>query len=385
MEIGSIRNQARRRFAFSLLGVGIAVGVSPGADLVLPSLTADLACFYDFEHPVEGDPDRERDLGFSGTPIELINGGDRMRVADPAHAGSRGSLQTRQVAPATAGNDDWKAGVYQSQGVASLEVFGSLRGITLMGWVRPTGSNPNPDSNSPEPDDYYNAVGLFGLLSGNSEGHGVRALVEVIEVSGVPRLVALGRRVDGGNSRVLAAKDDWRTLLPSREWTHLAASFDFDGGAMALYRNGLPVDAELTREGDLWSIEGPPEPDLSSPTAPAGIKIGGSFPQNNLERNPFNGRFDDLMFFRRALSAEEVLAQFRNFPTAPPRLSIEGGGGTVTLSWPAWATGYALERSGLRATDGWSEVGEAPAEQDGEFLLTLPAAGGAAFFRLNRD
>jgi hypothetical protein len=46
---------------------------------------------------------------------------------------------------------------------------------------------------------------------------------------------------------------------------------------------------------------------------PTGIKIGGSYPQNTQERNPFDGRFDDLMFFDRALTAEEVRLQFRRF------------------------------------------------------------------------
>ena len=46
----------------------------------------------------------------------------------------------------------------------------------------------------------------------------------------------------------------------------------------------------------------------------AGIKIGGSFPQNSLERNPFNGLMDDLMLFDRSLSAVDVRAQFARFP-----------------------------------------------------------------------
>lgn len=108
-----------------------------------------------------------------------------MRVADGAHAGSRFSLQTRQVEPTAAGEDDWKAGVYEADGVASLAVF-------------------------------------------------------------------------------------------------------------------HPVDA--------W--EGPPEPDRTPDAAPAGIKIGGSYQQDTAERNPFTGRFDDLMFFDRVLTADEVRRQY---------------------------------------------------------------------------
>lgn len=349
------------------------------AEWVLPELVDDLACHYDFEQA----GGVERDLGFSATPIELVNGGENMRVDDGAHAGSRGSIETAQVDPEAAGNDDWKAGVFQPDGVAALAPFGSLAGITIMGWVKPTGRNPSPDSNTPEPGDFFRAVGLFGLLSGDSEGHGVRALLEVIQVSGTLRLVALGRRLDGGLAQTLAADDDWETLLPADEWSHLTACFDFDEGRMALYRNGRPLEATPVRGGDPWQVLGEPEPDLTSAGAPAGIKIGGSFPQNSYERNPFNGRFDELMFFTRALEAAEVLAQFRHFPTGEaPRLGIECAGGMVTLRWPATALERVLESSTDLGAGGWGDPGVAPVREGEEFRVSLPIEPGPRFFRL---
>src|SRR6185436_20623323 len=77
------------------------------AEVVLPSLISNLVCHYDFEHPVAGDPTREQDLGFSGTDLQLINGGAAMRTNDGACAGSVQSLQTQQLNPAVNGNDDW--------------------------------------------------------------------------------------------------------------------------------------------------------------------------------------------------------------------------------------------------------------------------------------
>lgn len=281
--------------------------------MVLPELLPHLVCFYDFEHPVSGDASRERDRASSGTVLNLVNGGADMRVRDGAHSASTFSLQTRQIAPETRGNDDWKAGVYDATGAGTMAAFASVTGITVMGWIKPTGINPSPNSNTPDPDDVFNAVGLFGILSGDSDGHGVRALLEVIQVAGTPRLVALGRRIDGASSLTLAADDDWRTLLPDDTWTHMTATFDFDEGTMALYRNGEPIAATYTSDADAWEVNGPPEPDRASPTAPAGIKIGGSFPQNTAERNPFNGRLDDLMFFNTALSDDEVRRQYGQF------------------------------------------------------------------------
>jgi hypothetical protein len=313
LRVDSLADRRANRIAVCV-ALATALGCAPPRPEVVPSdLLPHLVAYYDFEHPVSGTPDREIDRGTSGTILHLVNGGGTMRVDEGARPGSTRSLQTRQVSPDVRGNDDWKAGTYDETGTGTMAAFASVEGITLMGWVKPTGLNPGLNSNSPAPDDRFGAVGLFGLLSGDSDGHAVRALIEVMDVAGTPRLVALGRRIDGANSSVLAADDDWRTLLPDGVWTHLAATFNFDDGTMALYRNGEPLVATYTSETDAWVVAGPPEPDVTSPTAPAGIKIGGSFPQNTMERNPFNGRLDDLMFFNRALGADDVRRQYAAF------------------------------------------------------------------------
>ncbi|MEJ8638541.1 LamG-like jellyroll fold domain-containing protein [Streptomyces sp. MS2.AVA.5] len=275
---------------------------------VAPSLRHHLVAHYDFGHPVRGNPSWERDRGSSGTDIQLVNGGQAMRTWD----GRRGHvLRTRQISPTTAGNDDWKAGVYGVNGVPTLHAFNSAREATVMGWFKMTGENPAPNSGSADPDDRYGAIGLAGVLSGTSQGHDVRALLELINVDGVMRVVALGRRVDGGSSQTFAADADWQKLLPRGTWVHLAATFDYDDGTMALYRNGHAVTGFYTLSGDPWAIEGPPEPDEVSPTDPRGIKIGGSYPQNTREGNPCDCRMDDLMFLDRALGPDEVRAQYR--------------------------------------------------------------------------
>jgi hypothetical protein len=159
---------------------------------VLPSLRRSLVAYYDFEHPLRGDPAVERDRGFSGTDIRLINGGAAMRVRDSAFPGSRYAVQTKQVNPTTAGNDDWKAGIYSATGVPSLHAFNGVKEASIMGWFKVTGPNPNPNTTTPDPADYFDAVGLAGVLTGDSQGHNVRALLEVISVSGQLRVVALG-------------------------------------------------------------------------------------------------------------------------------------------------------------------------------------------------
>ena len=293
------------------------------AELLLPSLAPYLVNYYDWEHPVSGNLAQERDLGPSGTSLNLVNGGAAMRVADGAYALSTGSVQTLQITPASNINNDWKVGAYGAGGLSTLSAFNAAREITLMGWFKPTGTNPSLNSETSNPSDFFNAVGLFGLLQGGSgnNGHNVRALLEIIDVSGTLRLVALGRRIDTGASQTFAANEDWRTLLPTDSWSHLAATFNYDTGDMALYRNGVPLAGFYTVAGDPWTIGGPQEPDLTSATNPGGIKIGGSFPQNTEDRNPFNGRMDDLMSFSKALSANEVLAQYQLMATSVPEPS----------------------------------------------------------------
>ena len=90
---------------------------------------------------------------------------------------------------------------------------------------------------------------------------------------------------------------------------HLAATFDYTTGKMALYRNGKPIDGFYTVSGDPWQVDGTG----TSATNPRGIKIGGSFPQDGTERNPCNCRMDTLMFLDTAVSKSEVKRQYERF------------------------------------------------------------------------
>jgi len=272
------------------------------------SVERDLVSYWDFEHPF-APGGREEDQGSSRTLLSMVNGGKDMWADEGAYPGSNNSLQTQQVNPTVNGNDDWKAGVWNQNGVASLAPFAGVEEVTIAGWVKVTGEVPTLNSTTPDPNDRFNAVGLAGILSGNSDGHAVRALLELIDVNGTLRLVALGRRIDTGASQTFAASADWRELLPMDEWVHLAATFDYTTGEMELFRNGEPLDGFYTTSGDPWQVDGTG----TSDTLPRGIKIGGSFPQDTLERNPCNCRFDSLMFLDSALSAKEVKKQYRRF------------------------------------------------------------------------
>ncbi|MEV0404393.1 hypothetical protein [Actinoallomurus sp. NPDC050550] len=280
-----------------------------GDGKVLPSLRPNLVAYYDFEHPVRGNPAQERDQGSSGTTINLINGGGAMRVRDSAYPGAGHALQTQQINPTTFGNDDWKGGIYSTTGVPTLHAFNHTTAISIMGWFKTTGPNPSPNTNTPDPSDYFGAVALTGVLSGDSQGHNVRGLLEIIDVSGTKRLVALGRRVDGSSSQTFAANEDWHSILPIGKWVFLAASFDYDHGTMKLYKNGKPIDGFYVLSGDPWGV-GTPGTHYTSATDPRGIKIGGGYPQNTQEDNPCNCRFDSLMYLNRVVTDKEVWQQY---------------------------------------------------------------------------
>ncbi|WP_334152181.1 PQQ-dependent sugar dehydrogenase [Microbacterium sp.] len=303
---------------------------------VLPALAPNLVTHYDFDHPDAADPKTEVDQGRSGTDIALVNGGVEMRVADRAYAGAGEALQTQQMSPRTASNDDWKAGVYDASGVESLEPLADADEISVMGWFKPTGDHPALNSGTADPDDVYNAIGLAGVLTGTSDGHAVRALLEVITVDGELKLVALGRRVDGAGSWTFAADLPWNEILQKGRWVHLAATFDFAGGEMKLFMNGEELAGKYTAANP-WGAGS------TSDTAPAGIKIGGSFPQNTRESNPFNGRMDDVMLLDTVPTPEQIAAQYALYdvtpeePPTPPTCTPEGTVITDVMSAEDWA------------------------------------------------
>ncbi|GAB4085989.1 hypothetical protein GCM10028784_26190 [Myceligenerans cantabricum] len=318
---------------WKVTGARRAAASSPVA---LPELAPHLVAHYDFDHPAAGAPTSEADQGWSGTDIGLVNGGVEMRVADPAYPGAGRALQTQQMSPGTASDDDWKAGVHDPEGVDSLGALAGTEEAAVMGWFKPTGEHPALNSGTADPDDRYGAIGLAGILTGTSDGHAVRALLEVITVDGELRLVALGRRVDGGGSWTFAADLPWDQILEQGRWVHLAATFDFRAGEMRLFMNGEELDGEYTAANPWGS-------GATSPTDPAGLKIGGSFPQNTREANPFDGRTDDLMFLDVVPTPEQIAAQYALFgaepvePPAPPSCTPEGDRTTDVMAEEHWA------------------------------------------------
>jgi Concanavalin A-like lectin/glucanases superfamily len=202
--------------------------------------------------------------------------------------------------------------MFPSSAASTLAGTNHVTGISIMGWFKPLGdadNNPSPNTNTENPDDHFSAFGLAGFLRGDEDvdeldGHSVRALLEVIN----GKVTGLGRRLDeqsGSGQR--ASVDDWEDVMPPGEWTHLCATFEFNRGRIMLYKNGQPLDTSFNSTGS-WDTS--PQIDYTSSSNAGGIKIGGSYPDDSQERNSFNGRIDELMFFNKTLTDQEVASQF---------------------------------------------------------------------------
>ncbi len=255
--------------------------------LVSVSAEAGLVNRFTFDNPLAGDATRETDLGSDATPINLFNGATR--TAGGAFPGSAFALKTGPIAdPPT--NNDHKAGIFFPNGssapnASTLLGTANVTGITIMGWFKPTAAPAGTTS-------------MIGLLIGDSgiapNPHNGRALFEIEN----NRLIALGRRLDASSTRpVITSTGTIDQILPVNEWTHIAATFDYDLGSIVVYRNGtlLPMG---TTSYSAWALTA--GVDRTSNTAAAGIKIGG---QVDDDTTPFTGFIDEVRIYNESLPA----------------------------------------------------------------------------------
>jgi hypothetical protein len=70
--------------------------------------------------------------------------------------------------------------------------------------------------------------------------------------------------------------------------------------------------------------------------------------------------------------------------TSPPPLTINREGGMITMRWPAWAGGYALQECADLKAGIWNGIQSRP-DSDGvtaSVTVSLDIASGARFYRL---
>ena len=76
---------------------------------------------------------------------------------------------------------------------------------------------------------------------------------------------------------------------------------------------------------------------------------------------------------------------YRNITSATKAIVTSNSAAGLTLSWPAYAVGFALESSSAVAPSvAWSPVAQAPALINDRWMLTVPTTGDARSYRLRR-
>jgi len=101
-----------------------------------------------------------------------------------------------------------------------------------------------------------------------------------------------------------------------------------------------------------------------------------------------NATIDEFRIYDGRLTPEEIATDYQFGPDAlalPVALAQSNSPASLTLSWPAWAIGFAPETVSALATGaGWSSVTSPPALGNDRWQLALPKTNNAQFLRLRR-
>jgi hypothetical protein len=129
----------------------------------------------------------------------------------------------------------------------------------------------------------------------------------------------------GANWASVFVVDTIDTIL-ANQWYHIALTYD--GSLYTLYVNGVAKSSApyggFVQNGNV-------------PSSPAGYNYtyGGSGPtilgwRSDSDFNPFQGTIDDVAFYNKTLTAQQVQLHYLN----TVRLTITKSGNNVVLSWP---------------------------------------------------
>jgi Glycosyl hydrolase-like 10/Concanavalin A-like lectin/glucanases superfamily len=175
----------------------------------------------------------------------------------------------------------------------SISISGSNVGTvsegTMMFWVRPHWSNNQGVSHT-----------FFGMnLNDGNDGYMVFTDGWWETAGGLDRMYFISNNQFG----LSANKDDDDMVLEAEKWYHMAVSFRFDGSSNSftrIYIDGKLVNNDVT-------------PGYNTPVAVSPlniIKIGASDGINGTLPRYANSDFDDLVFLDKALSDNEVTAEY---------------------------------------------------------------------------
>jgi hypothetical protein len=154
---------------------------------------------------------------------------------------------------------------------------------------------------------------------------------------------------------------------------HVVCISDPTAGYSAIYTNGMLL-ATLN----------------SALPALTGVSTAWSFIGRSLFSTDawLNATIDELRIYDGRLTPDEIAANETAGPDAsalPMSLNVSPSGSALILSWPAYGVGFVPETSPSVGADAvWSPLPQIPVLNNDEWVVTLPATGSAAFYRLRR-
>ncbi len=155
---------------------------------------------------------------------------------------------------------------------------------------------------------------------------------------------------------------------------HIAAVYDPPSDTMSIYTNGQFVASASLAGKVLAHVD-----DLK-------CWIGRSMYAGD---PPLIGTIYEFRVYSGALTGSEIQADFAAGPNIvvalPPRIDARYSSGNIVLSWSAQATGFTLyARNTFGPSGSWAPAGGTQSTNNGVISVSLPATGGAQFFRLQK-
>lgn len=112
--------------------------------------------------------------------------------------------------------------------------------------------------------------------------------------------------------------------------------------------------------------------------------LGGSVNYHNIKYSPASKSFLAVYTSSPGITYLASLAITSSHlpPVTPPALSVTIQGDNVIISWPATATGLALQSTTTLSPPAWQDSGLAPVMEGDRFKVTVTVSGPSKFFRL---
>ena len=182
--------------------------------------------------------------------------------------------------------------------------------------------------------------------------------------AGTPRALIAFNGANKNNVYVWGSNRDTpgSAPYPIGRWAMATITYDGADGSTTVYLDGQITGQNQQPRADI--AEGDTQISLA-PTSNWNVDVGGDF--------------DELTIWNGVLNTEQ-LSQLSSIGAAPaPKLSVELKGTTVTISWPAESTGFALESTDTLSASQWVPVAGAKNN-----TATINIDGKNRFFRLHK-